>query len=218
MAVFFYKLKDLPITRRAMTDIPVRCSCGSFRARLSNVGPKHGIRVICYCASCQAFARYLGRADEILDPHGGSDIYQVSPGRLEILEGKDQLACVHLTEKPTLRWYANCCKTPIGNTLNTNKLPFIGLLHSCLDSSASPDGLDGLVGPVRAGVNGTDAKGDTSGLDISDSAPLSIYWRFFRLVIGTKLRGEHRKSPLFNRETGRPIVKPIRNQSSPEAE
>ena len=195
-----------------MTDIPIRCTCGSFRARLHNVGPKHGNRVVCYCNSCQAFAHYLGRADEILDQNGGSDIYQASPGRLEILEGKENLACVHLTEKPTLRWYTDCCKTPIGNTLNTSKLPFIGLLHSCLDSSASPDGLNGLVGPVRGRVNGENARGDTSGLKISDSASPSLYWQFFKLITGAKLRGEHKKSPLFDPETGRPIVKPIRAQ------
>lgn len=193
-----------------MTDIPIKCSCGKFRAQLNNAGPRHGCHVVCYCDSCQAFARYLGREDEILDQNGGSEIYQASPGRLEILQGQEQLACVHLTEKPTLRWYADCCKTPIGNTLNTNKLPFIGLLHSCLDASDSPAGLDGLIGPVRARVNGDGAKGDTSGLRISKSAPLSIYWRFAILLLGTKLKGEHKKSPLFDHESGKPIVRPVR--------
>lgn len=192
-----------------MTDIPIRCTCGSFRGKLSNVGPGHGSHVVCYCKSCQEFARYLGRADEILDANGGSEIYQASPGRLEILQGREQLACVHLTEKPTLRWYADCCKTPLGNTLATNKLPFIGLIHSCFDVSGTPGGLDALIGPVRGRVNGEGAYGDTSGLKISTSAPPFLYWRFVRILLGVWLRGEHRKSPLFDPESGKPIIKPI---------
>ena len=201
-----------------MTDIPVRCSCGSFRAQLNNVGPKHGSHVICYCKSCQAFTHYLGKADEVLDEQGGTEIYQASPGRLEILEGKEHLACVHLTDKPTLRWYADCCKTPLGNTLATSKLPFIGIIHSCLEYSEETSGLDSLIGPVRGRVNGEGAYGDTSGLKISKSSPLSLYWRFIMILLGTKLRGEHKKNPLFDPETGRPVVKPIRNQSSQKSE
>jgi hypothetical protein len=195
-----------------MTDIPIKCSCGAFRAQISNVGPRHGNRVVCYCDCCQEFARYLGRADEILDENGGTDIYQASPGRLKILQGQEQLACVHLTDKPTLRWYADCCRTPLGNTINSNKVPFIGLIHSCLDTSGESGGLDQLIGPIRSRVNGSGATGDTSGLKISDKTPLSLYWQFAKLVLGAKMTGAHKKSPLFNPETGRPVAKSIRRK------
>ena len=195
-----------------MTDIPIRCACGAFQATLENASPKHGNRVVCYCHSCQEFQRYLGKEEEVLDENGGTDIYQASPGRIEIQQGKENLACVHLTEKPTLRWYTKCCNTPIGNTLATSKLPFIGLIHTCLDASANEKGLDGLVGPVRGYVNGSDARGDTRELNISQSAPVSLYFQFFKLIFGTKLRGEHKNNPLFDPESGRPIVKPTRRQ------
>ena len=193
-----------------MTDIPIQCACGAFKAKLNNVGPKHGNRVICYCESCQEFQRYLGKDEEVLDKHGGTDIYQVSPGRLEVQQGKENLACVHLTEKPTLRWYTDCCKTPIGNTLATSKLPFIGLISVCMEAKENEQGLDGLVGPVRGQVNSEGARGDISESDIRKSSTASLYLRFFKLIIGTKLRGEHKNNPLFDAETGRPIVKPQR--------
>lgn len=191
-----------------MADVPLQCSCGQFRAVVHRAGKRHGNRVICYCRDCQAFAKFLGRQDEILDAHGGTDVYQVSPGRLEILAGIEHLACVHLTEQPTLRWYTDCCRSPIGNTLATSRLPFIGLIHSCIDTSGVEGGLDALIGPVRARVNGGGARGDTSGLDIHDSAPISLYWHFGRMVLASKLSGEWKNSPLFDRQTGRPIVKP----------
>jgi len=192
-----------------MHDVQLKCSCENFRAVLHRAGKGHGNRCICYCADCQAFAHFLGRECEILDRNGGTDVYQASPGRLEILDGLQRLSCVHLTEKPTLRWFTDCCRTPIGNTLNSNTLPFIGLIHNCIDVSGMEGGLDSLLGPVRARVNGGGAKGDTEGLSIHRSAPVSLYWRFGKMVLGAKLTGEHRKSPLFDRETGKPVAEPM---------
>jgi hypothetical protein len=180
---------------------------------VNGVGKRNGNRCACYCGSCQAFAHYLGRGEEILDANGGTDIYQVAPQRLEILEGREHLACVHLTKKPTLRWYTSCCKTPLGNTLNTHKLPFIGLIHNCIDASGIEGGLDAVVGPVRARVNGTDAIGDTRGLDLHETTPAAVYWRFAKFALPSRLSGAYKKSPLFDPETGRPIVKPIRHQA-----
>ena len=195
-----------------MTEVMLRCACGAFGAVLHRAGTRHGNRCVCYCTDCQNFAAYLGREEEMLDAHGGTDIYQASPGRLEILQGREHLACVHLTDKPTLRWFTNCCRSPVGNTLNSNRLPFIGVIASAIDTSAIPGGLDELIGPIRARVNGAGAKGEVGELGIHQSAPLSLYWRFGRMVLAAKFSGEYRKSPLFDPESGRPIVKPIRQQ------
>jgi hypothetical protein len=37
-----------------------------------------------------------------------------------------------------LRWYAACCKTPIGNTLPNFRASFVGLIHSCLQNAGAP--------------------------------------------------------------------------------
>lgn len=198
-----------------LTDIPIRCSCGKLQGKLRGASPRSGNHVICHCKDCQNFARYLGRADDVLDKWGGTEVYQASPGRLELTSGVDQLACVHLTEQPTLRWYANCCKTPLGNTLATNKLPFIGLIHAALDASAFPGGLDSVIGPVRARVNGSDATGNTSEIKLYKSAPFGVYLRFFKVLLASKFSGNYRKSPLFDPATGRPVVKPIRSAPTP---
>src|SRR5688572_12534539 len=98
-------------------DLPVRCSCGTLRAVVRGASGGRGNHVVCYCDDCQSFAHFLERADDTLDAHGGTEIYQMSPARLEIIDGADRLACVRLAPKGLLRWYAACCRTPIGNTL-----------------------------------------------------------------------------------------------------
>jgi len=44
-------------------DIPLRCRCGHVRGVAIGVAPSTGFRFVCYCKDCQAFARFLGRAD-----------------------------------------------------------------------------------------------------------------------------------------------------------
>src|SRR5687767_6325224 len=50
----------------------LRCQCGAIRGYVAL--PAKTVRAICYCRDCQAFARYLERAGDILDEHGGTDI------------------------------------------------------------------------------------------------------------------------------------------------
>ena len=187
-------------------DVQLRCSCGKFAGMLHGVSADNGTRGICYCRDCQAFAHFLQRAPEILDSHGGTDIYQTSPARLEFTRGHSQLACVSLTPR-LLRWYTHCCRTPIGNTLPTPKIPFVGIIHSCL---ALPDRLDadGILGPPRFRVHARHARGDVSGLGAHPGAPLSVFWRFGRMLLAARLRGDHKRSPLFAADTGLPIAEP----------
>jgi hypothetical protein len=52
-------------------DLPLRCRCGSVRGIASEFARASGFRLVCYCKDCQAFARFLDRAD-VLDAAGGS--------------------------------------------------------------------------------------------------------------------------------------------------
>ncbi len=187
------------------TDVPIRCSCGSLRGVARGVSRSSGNRLVCYCDDCQSFAEFLGRADEILDTHGGTDIFQMSPARLEITEGGNRLACVRLTPKGLFRWYADCCKTPIGSTLPTRQVPVIGLIHSCMNTEGRSR--DETLGPVRAGVNGRYATGDRTEINAHDRAPLSLLFRMSRKLLGWRLRGDHNRSPFFD-NTGAPTVVP----------
>ena len=92
-----------------------------MRGIASEVSPSSGFRFVCYCKDCQAFARFLERPD-VLDPAGGTDIFQMPPARLKLTRGMDAVTCQRLSDN-VLRWYTYYCQTPIGNTANTAATP-----------------------------------------------------------------------------------------------
>lgn len=180
---------------------PLRCQCGAVQGTIAN--PRSSNHAVCYCRDCQAFAHYLGAPNEILDPRGGSDIVQTQPKNLTFVQGAEQLACIRLTPKGLLRWYSRCCRTPIGNTLATPKLSFIGLLHSCLAENAAS--VESSFGAVTAWVNTDGARGDpkppTQGLG------RSVWW-FLRTAGRARVNGDYRQTPLFRLDTGAPVAVP----------
>ncbi len=159
--------------------------------------------MLCYCADCQAFARFLGRDGDILDARGGSDVIQVLPKDITFTAGAPALACIRLTAKGLLRWYAACCNTPIGNTLASPSISFIGLLHSCVGGPG--DALEASFGPVRAWVN-TDG---ASGVPKPQAAGMArtVFW-FLATAVRARLNGSYRLSPFFDAGTGAPVVVP----------
>ncbi len=190
------------------TDLPVRCACGDFGGVVRGVSARIGNRLVCYCDDCQLFAHFLGAPDTILDANGGTDIFQTSSARLEITRGAERLACMRLRRGGLMRWFAACCRTPVANTMATPGVPFMGMIHSCADHG-SDSAREADLGPVRARVNGRFATGDRTDLDAHARAPVSLIARFARIVLTARLRGDHRRSPFFDAETGRPRVQPV---------
>ncbi|MCP4005669.1 MAG: hypothetical protein GY725_15880 [bacterium] len=189
-------------------NLSVRCECGSLHGTVRAVSADVGNRLVCYCSDCQSFAYFLERADTILDAYGGSDIFQMSPAHLEISKGREHLACMRLTKDGLLRWYANCCKTPIGNTLRTGQVPFVGLILNCLESASEGQSHARLLGPIRARVNARQAKQKWSELDAHDRAPASMILRFMRILFAARWRGDHKRSLFFDLQTGEPTATP----------
>jgi hypothetical protein len=180
---------------------PLQCRCGTIKGHVSR--PELANRVVCYCGSCQAFAHFLGSPADILDREGGSDVIQVLPKNVTFTQGADSLACLRLTDRGLLRWYASCCKTPIGNTLDSSKLSFVGLLHSCLDTAGAS--IDNSFGGVRARVNTRGALG------LPKAKPTGvgrIIWWFVTTVLKARVNGSYRQTPFFNADTGKPRVSP----------
>lgn len=68
------------------SDLPIRCGCGLVRGVARGVSGKRGNRVVCYCNDCQIYAHYLGREAELLDKRGGSDVFQLVPVDLSIVD------------------------------------------------------------------------------------------------------------------------------------
>ena len=119
---------------RASPDLQLRCRCSHVRGVASEVSPSSGFRFVCYCNDCQAFARFLDRAD-VLDAAGGTDIFQLPPGRVKLTAGADAVCCLRFSGK-VFRWYADCCRTPIANTAATPRFPVLGLIHSFMSDEA----------------------------------------------------------------------------------
>ncbi len=186
------------------TDLSIRCLCGALGGAAHGVSAKSGYRIVCYCNDCQAFANYLQSDGATLDANGGTDIFQMSPAHLRITRGLDRLACVRITPKGPLRWYADCCRTPIGNTPPTRQAPFVGLIHSCIDTGNRT--LDEMLGPVSLRIMGRHATGDREALDAHDgflpSQFVGILWKLLKW----RVRGDHRRSPFFDEKTGDPIA------------
>jgi hypothetical protein len=180
---------------------PLQCRCGAIKGFVEN--PRGANRAVCYCKDCQAFAYFLGRADEVLDERGGTDVIQILPKNLKFTQGSEALTCIRLTEKGMLRWYAGCCNTPIGNTLATPKLAFIGLVHTCLENRDPP--LGDSFGPVRAWLNTGSARGDPKPKVAGQG---TIIWWFITTVLKARLNGDYRHTPLFRADTGRPVATP----------
>ena len=181
---------------------PLQCQCGTLKGTLSH--PERVNRVVCYCRDCQAFAHFLGRAAETLDPQGGTDVIQTLPARLTFTTGQEVLACVRLSEKGLVRWYAKCCNTPIGNTLMDFRISFIGLVHNCLQT---PDkSLDASFGPVRMWSFTKGAKGGEV-----KSKPLAMtagLLRMIAMLTRARITGAYKRTPLFSPDTGAPIAAP----------
>ncbi|WP_193189331.1 DUF6151 family protein [Microbulbifer taiwanensis] len=186
-----------------MADIPLKCDCGEVQGVAREVTPGSGNRVICYCDDCQAFAIYLGRADDVLDEHGGTDIFQLTPSQIGITEGQERIRCMRLSDKGMYRWYTECCKTPIGNTLSAAG-PFVGMIHSFMDDRESRDR---DLGAVRGYVGTKFSTGALSEKIRKRGFPLTEVIRTVYKLVLWKIGGKNRPSPFF-RADGTPVSEP----------
>jgi hypothetical protein len=180
---------------------PLQCLCGTIKGFVDE--PRRANRAVCYCRDCQAFAHFLGKSDEILDELGGSEVIQVLPKNVTLTQGTEALACMRLTAKGLLRWYAGCCNTPIGNTLDNFKISFIGLVHNCLETADRP--MQDSFGPVRVWVNTKGAKGNPKPKTVGIGT--TVLW-FLANVAKSRIDGSYKRNPFFLVDKGVPIVPP----------
>jgi Family of unknown function (DUF6151) len=151
--------------------------------------------MVCYCRDCQAFARFLGTPG-LLDAQGGSEVYQLTQSQLRIESGQDKLACVRLSERGLLRFYASCCRTPIGNMLARRRSPFLALARSFIDPGPSRS-LEDVMGPVILYVRTESA---TAPLPADRPKPNSILGtaRVLKTLAASVLFGKHTPTPFFD--------------------
>ena len=184
---------------RLPLDLPLRCRCGHVRGLASEVSPSSGFRFVCYCKDCQAFAHFLERPD-VLDPAGGTDIFQMPPGRVKLTEGTDEVRCLRLSDNGVLRWYTYCCRTPIGNTATSPRFPVIAVVLSFMVHEADGRSRDEVLGPPLCRIYERSAVGP---LPPNAPAPpsLGVFARRASKIFGWWVRGLGRPSPLFDERT-----------------
>ena len=181
------------------TRAEFRCRCGEVRGVVADASPRQVNRVVCYCGDCQAFVHRLGRAD-LLDAHGGSDIVQVAPASLTFVKGQDRIKGLRLTPKGLYRWYANCCNTPVGNTL-TPTVPFVGIVVTAFNEGAQR--ADDVFGPPVGAIQGKHAVGGPP--QGSTGMKLSLFFGALAKVLSWRFGGKVWPHPFFTRGNDMPV-------------
>lgn len=186
-----------------------QCRCGTLQGEVAH--PAQGVRAVCYCRDCQAYAHVLGQPEQVLDAWGGTEVVATQARHVRFTSGTGPLACLSLSPRGLLRWYADCCHTPIANTPRDWKLPYVGLVHTCL---RRPQPLEASFPGQPLRVNTASAHGTPPpGRSIGASA------RFGALALrlaSARLTGRYRSTSFFDAQGG--PVSGVRVVPKPEVE
>lgn len=192
-------------------DLAFACQCGSVRGVVHRADPSQGDYVVCHCTDCQAFAHYCHAGDQVLDPFGGSHLFQSRCARMTLSHGTEQLACLHLTDKPTLRWYTKCCRTPLFNTYRHGRVPYVTtFLANCDPTRWKP-----MLGPPLGHVFLEEANGQPDNAKSLSTGTLMR--RFFVRAMKDLWSGDRKRSALFDALSLEPIATPHRLSTDEQA-
>jgi hypothetical protein len=175
-----------------------QCRCGAIQGEISE--PQRGVRAVCYCRDCQTYAHLLGEPQRVLDALGGTEVVATQTSTVKFTSGTQALACLSLSPQGLLRWYAKCCGTPIANTPRDWKVPYVGLVHTCL---RQPEPLERSFPTVQLQVNTRTAKGTPP--PVSRWRGMAHFMRLFLRLAGTRLTGGYQATPFFDAK-GVPIA------------
>lgn len=179
--------------------ISLRCRCGKLRGTVDS--RRVAARAVCYCRDCQAYGHFLGTG--VLDAAGGTEVAASLPSAVRFEAGLEHLACMSLSPKRLYRWYASCCRTPIGNTPRDPRTAYVGLARACLD--LPDDALDRELGRVTARVQTATA---TRKVDTSALGTASVVVKVGAMLLKARLGGGYRDNPFFRPGLAGPIKAP----------
>lgn len=172
-------------------SVELACRCGTVAWRVA--AGARGTCVQCFCADCQTYARHLGQAAAVLDPAGGTTLFQTLPDRVAITRGAARLAVLRLGPRGILRWHTGCCATPVANTLPKPAVPFAGLVLPPRTTA---------FGPVAARTFTAHAR-----RPVTETGVARAGWGVVARAISGRLAGAHRRSPFFD-AAGAPVAEP----------
>jgi hypothetical protein len=168
------------------------CECGLVAGEISNSDELVGLRFSCMCKDCQNYAHFLGKADQVLDKSGGTEVVAVFPKLIAFTKGFENIRGNKLTtESGTFRWFSQCCKSPIANSMSS-KAGYIGLYTQRL-SLADRESL----GPICVRANG---ESGIPPLPPGTSQKFPLKWAFvtIRQIFRGRLKGLMRPNPFFD--------------------
>lgn len=178
-----------------MTTVNLQCLCREVKGAL-DVVPGAFFHVHCLCCDCQNFASHLGNKDKILDDHGGTELFQTYPAFMKITEGQDNIACVRLCEKGIFRWHTTCCNMPLGNTMTSSKVPFVGVSVKLMQFSSEEE-KQKTLGPVIMKAFGKYSVGEMQE-GVHPRFPMSFMPKVLAFMIKGLFKKMHNPSPFFN--------------------
>jgi hypothetical protein len=185
-------------------DVPLSCTCGAVAGIVRGVTPANSRRLSCMCDDCQAYAQYLGRADEILDRHGGTDLSYATQNRVEVVAGSEQLRGVRLYPAGILRVYSACCRTPVAH-VPSPKMAFVGIPHLFMRSRAAGITRDEVLGPLVLRLQGRYCRGEMPE-GAHPGTPLGPWAKAMGQVVWDSMRGRQRPSVFHEASSNSPAV------------
>ena len=180
----------------------LRCECSKIEGEIK-VKRGEGNNIVCHCDDCQAFAHYLGKKDQILTKNLGTELFQVTPNKLQITKGKEFLACMQLKPKGLIRWYSSCCNTPIANTINA-KMAFNGVFHNFINFKEPKEA---VLGDVLTYCMSRYSVGELPS-NSHPKYPLGVTLKIVKMILGGFLLKTNKPSPFFLEDTMEPVAKP----------
>ncbi len=125
---------------------------------------------------------------------------------MRLTTGTDALRCLCLSDK-VLRWYAECCRTPIANTPAGPGFPVIGMVHSFMGHEAAGCSRDEALGPPLCRIYERSAIGP---LPPNAPGPPStrLFARRASKLFHWWVRGHGRPTPFFDDQTKAPRAVP----------
>lgn len=176
--------------------IALRCRCGQLRGQVDS--RRVAARAVCYCKDCQAYGHFLSSG--VLDAAGGTEVAATLPAAVRFEAGLEHLACMSLGPKGLYRWYASCCRTPIGNTPRDPKTSYVGLVRACL--AESDEQLARELGPLRCRVETQSA---TVPVQSSGLSTAGVVFKVGLMLVKARLGGGYRENPFFRSAAGEPV-------------
>ena len=189
-------------------DLAFACACGTVSGVIRQAGPREGDHVVCHCRDCRRFATRFDAGNRVLDDHGGTALYQSRCARVFFHAGREKLGCLHLTDKPTLRWYARCCDTPMFNTYATGRIPYVTTILGNCDGARVADLLGRPIGHLFT------AEAPVHPGGVPEMSMTRLMRRFLGRMARDIVSGDRRRSPLFDPKTLLPIAEPVRVAAS----